>query len=150
MMGFWWLANHLQRWGSTLGGVGLGEARRLQRRRASLPPGARPYAEPVSIYVTALAFDGDDQPAPIVYRGSHVLPADDDQRGGAVLLCQIPGHISRDGRDDLNDPDGAVWPYLRLSVHTDGHAAAVLDRRQVEQLHTFLGEWLEHADRQAS
>lgn len=32
---------------------------------------------------------------PLVYRGSHVLPKDDDQRGGFVMVCSIPNHIQR-------------------------------------------------------
>lgn len=77
--------------------------------------------------------------SPIVYRGSHILPADTDQRGGVLQLAEIPSYITRDGRDD--GPDDAVtpWPYLRLSI---GQEDTVLDERLVEALHGALGEWL--------
>ncbi|MFY1686383.1 hypothetical protein [Plantactinospora sp. WMMB782] len=104
----------------------------------------------MSIYATALPLDGDEQPAPIVYQGSHVLPADGDARDGVLLLCQIPGHISLNGRDSPDD-ERTVWPWLRLSLHgPGGDATVVLDREQVERIHAYLGEWLSAARSAAS
>jgi hypothetical protein len=111
----------------------------------------------VSIYATALAFDGDDLPAPIVYQRSHVLLSDGDARDGSLLLCQIPGFVSRGDRvlcgdgDQCPKPDTVccdrVWPYLRLSLHgPGGDATVVLDRAQVREIHAYLGRWLEQAD----
>lgn len=85
--------------------------------------------------------------APIVYQGSHVLPSDDDERGGHVDIAAIPGHIDRAGRPPTN-PDDEFTPYhpwLRLSVWevVEGSATVVLDRRGVELLYRTLGEWLE-------
>jgi hypothetical protein len=76
--------------------------------------------------------------APIVYRGSHILPADTDGRGGHVSVAGIPGFITRDGRDDRPDDD-APWPYLRVSV---GQEDAVLDEGQVCGLRDALSSWL--------
>lgn len=92
--------------------------------------------------------------APIVYEGSHVLPADTDRRGGGVDVASIPGFIERDGRDQP-DEDGH-HPWLRLSVDNvesleqwhgkpyvrAGRAVVVLDARHVARLHKYLGEWL--------
>lgn len=81
--------------------------------------------------------------APIVYRGSHVLPADGDERGGHVSVASIPGFITRDGRDD--QPDGAApYPWLLMSVGQEG---AVLDEGQVRGMRDALSGWLEaHTD----
>ncbi len=120
----------------------------------------RPYAGRVSIYATAVALDGVEEPAPIVYQGSHVLPSDDDARDGSLLLCQIPGFISRTDRvlcgddEQCGKPDSVccdrVWPYLRLSLHAEGDATVVLDHAQVQQIHAYLGRWLDHADPKAA
>lgn len=81
--------------------------------------------------------------APIVYRGSHVLPsAASDPRGGSVDLALIPGHITRNGRDDGPD-DGAPWPYLRLGVNGE---TVVLDRAGVALVHRTLSRWLDDTD----
>lgn len=91
--------------------------------------------------------------APLIYRGSHVLPSDDDPRGGSVDLACIPDHITRDGRDDA--PEGALKDWLRLSVHehgdtpgepTPGDASVVLTRPQVERLRDELTWWLEREE----
>lgn len=76
--------------------------------------------------------------APIAYQGSHVLPDEDDQRGGYVGLALVPSHITRDGRDDQPD-DGQPYPFVRLSV---GQEDAVLDEQQAAAMHQALGEWL--------
>jgi hypothetical protein len=75
--------------------------------------------------------------APIIYQGSHVLPSDDDSRGGQVHLASIPDHITRDGRDDA--PEGSKKQFLRLSVND---ATIVLTKRQAQRLHDSIGEWL--------
>jgi hypothetical protein len=89
---------------------------------------------------------------PWLYRGSHVLPAKSDPRGGDVSLAYIPDHITRDGRDD-----GKEGPkdWMRLSVYEPAHAmdgypdkemqdaTVVLNRSQVEALRDALTEWLE-------
>lgn len=91
--------------------------------------------------VWATIFDLEDDP-PYVYRGSHILPHEDDERVDAdlaVQLAQIPSHITRDGRDDQPE-DGTPWPWLRLSL---GMEDAVLDRGQVAKFYASLGAWLE-------
>ena len=77
--------------------------------------------------------------APIVYQGSHVLPSSTDERGGRVDIASIPGHITRDGRDDGPDED-VPWAFLRLGVNEE---TVVLDRAGVELVHRTLGVWLE-------
>lgn len=84
--------------------------------------------------------------APIVYQGSHILPAATDPRGSSVSLAEVPGHITRDGRDDGPEDETGVWPWLRLSV---GQADVVLDEQLVVSLHQALGEWLEARRAQA-
>lgn len=100
-----------------------------------------------------------DIDAPIVYQGSHVLPSDEDRRGGGIDVAAIPDHITRDGRDDA--PEGALKDWLRLSVDSEdsderhegkvyqpgGRAVVVLTRPQVERLRDTLTEWL---DREAA
>lgn len=110
----------------------------------------------MSIYASYLDFDGDDQPAPIIYRGSHILPSDTDPRGGLLMLGLIPSHINHGG-DDGPDDD-APRPWLRLSVAarivTDLDARpwelvgtaprmqdVVLDATQVRELRDALTAW---------
>lgn len=79
---------------------------------------------------------------PILYRGSHVLPSDDDPRHGSVYVCAIPGFIEREGRpavDGETEAEDRVHPWLRLSV---GAETAVLDRALVVRMHETLGGWL--------
>lgn len=83
-------------------------------------------------------FDLEDNP-PYAYQGSHVLPSEADARDGVVQLAEIPSHITRDGRDD-QPADGALWPWLRLSVNQED---AVLDRAQVQGMWESMGAWLE-------
>jgi hypothetical protein len=91
----------------------------------------------VSIWATV--FDLEENP-PYAYQGSHVLPGPEDARdeGWSVQVAQVPSHITRDGRDDQPE-DGAPWPWLRLSMHSED---TVLDRGQVADLHAVLGAWL--------
>jgi hypothetical protein len=106
----------------------------------------------VSVYGSFCTFDVDepDRRAPMLYRGSHVLPSMDDTRGGSFDLGLIPGHITRDGHDD-GDEDGAVWPFLRVGMRGSEEEpdTLVFDVEQVEQLHADLGWWLAHVDRRA-
>ena len=127
----------------------------------------------MSIWSTIFALDGDDhadgcavivplspgvttldrtrpctcgQPdAPIRYQGSHVLPAEQDPRGGTVDLAAIPPWITHDARDDAPD-DGQPWPWLRLSVWQED---AVLDEQQASRLRAALTEWLNNRRPQA-
>lgn len=98
----------------------------------------------------------DDLDAPIVYEGSHVLPSDDDRRGGCVDLAVIPPHIERGGCDDAPREDGRVFPWLRLGVSAEpseleyegkpytpgGHVTVILTRSQVTRLRDSLDDWL--------
>jgi hypothetical protein len=101
----------------------------------------------VSIYASIPGIDGDAPCGPPwIYLGSHILPADDDARGGSVGLALIPSHITRDGRDDQPD-DSRPWPWLRLSVDVpDGHAAAVLNPDQARRLARLLTDWADDAE----
>jgi len=89
--------------------------------------------------IWATIFDLEENP-PYAYQGSHVLPSEEDARdeGWSVQVAEVPSHITRDGRDDRPE-DGAPWPWLRLSMHSED---AVLDRGQVADLHAALGAWL--------
>ena len=75
---------------------------------------------------------------PYRYRGSHILPAPDDPRGGSVQLAEVPSHITRDGRDDV-PADDTPWPWLRLST-TDPDT--ILNPPQARQLADALTGWL--------
>ena len=79
--------------------------------------------------------------APIIYQGSHIVPADTDPRGGTIDIAGIPGHITRPGLPPTNTDDETLpWhPWLRLGVNSE---TVVLDRRGVELVHRELGEWL--------
>lgn len=101
-------------------------------------------------------------PAPIIYKGSHVNPADDDPRGGSVDVAAIPNFLhpkvrqhrgeTPDGDEDMRFP----VEFLRLSVSEDpathhygqeGYATVVLDRAQVEKMRDTLTGWLENEER---
>jgi len=84
----------------------------------------------------------EDLDAPIIYQGSHVLPKDDDPRGGSVGLALIPSHITRDGRDDKTE-DEAPWPWLRLDVN---HETVILTLEQAKRLRAALGEWVDDVE----
>lgn len=90
----------------------------------------------------------DELDAPIIYQGSHILPSDDDPRGGAVDTGWIPDHIERDGRDDGRE---GPKPWLRLGVTQAssgdadaGRATVVLTREQVKRLRDDLSSWLDY------
>lgn len=87
--------------------------------------------------------------APIVYKGSHILPSMDDERGGWIDLALIPGFITRTGRED-EQPDNdehedypAAWPYLRFGVNG---TTVVLDKAGVQQVADTLAYWLSRVE----
>lgn len=84
--------------------------------------------------------------APLRYQGSHILPSDDDERGGEFDLALIPGHIERlPDRPALNDGYGPPWPYLRfgLSDADGGDATVILRPAQARQIRDTLTAWLD-------
>ncbi len=86
---------------------------------------------------------------PIVYRGSHVLPSDDDARGGSLGCAEIAGCITRDGRDDGPEDEDQPWPFLRVTMRAEDAADCqdvVLDRRLVLSLRDYLSDWLAATD----
>ena len=96
----------------------------------------------MSIYGSWFDLD-EDLPgvqAPIIYQASHIMPSDDDPRGGSVDVAGIGGFITRDGRALCDDYGRLVWPWLRLSVNDE---TVILDRAQVAGMHEKLGEWLD-------
>jgi hypothetical protein len=83
--------------------------------------------------------------APLLYQGSHVLPSDDDPKGGCIEIASIPDHITREGRDDA--PEGALKDWLRFGVYTaEDDVTLVLTRRHVEFLRDQLTGWLERGN----
>ena len=82
--------------------------------------------------------------SPIRYRGSHVLPSGDDERGGELSLAEVPGHVTRDGRDDGPEDGVTPWPFVRLSL---GVEDAVLDEALARSLRDALDGWLEQRER---
>lgn len=98
----------------------------------------------MSIYGTDLAFGGfdDTDPAPLVYRGSHVLPEDDGERGGELQFASIGGFVGDGTREplDLDCNSDELWPWLRVSTARDD---VVLDLPQIRALHSYLGGALE-------
>lgn len=100
----------------------------------------------MSIYASIDGVD-DEEPvgAPWIYQGSHILPAEDDPRGGNIGLALIPSHITRDGRDDQPE-DGTPWPWLRLSVYTDNDdPTVILSPAQARHLAERLNRWADSA-----
>lgn len=96
--------------------------------------------------------------APLVYEGSHVLPADSDPRGGSLDVAAIPDFIEREERDDAQGEGLKDW--LRLTVSSvpsrerykgkpyvsGGHATLVLTRSHVEELRDTLSAWLDREE----
>lgn len=76
---------------------------------------------------------------PIVYQGSHIFPSDDDPRDGVLLLCTIPGFLTREGYDDEHEHGETVQPWLRLTLNEE---CVLLDLKQVNEIHETLGDWL--------
>lgn len=96
----------------------------------------------MSIYASLPGID-DEAPCgpPWIYQGSHILPADDNPRGGSVGLALIPSHITRNGRDDQPE-DGTPWPWLRLSIDVaDDDPAVLLNPAQARYLAGLLTDW---------
>jgi WhiB family redox-sensing transcriptional regulator len=108
----------------------------------------------VSIFASSFDLSRDDHadgPAPITYRGSHILPSDQDLRAGRLDLAHIPGFIDRTDRPALHDGeegDFPAHPWLRMRLEsTDSddpteerrYADVLLDREQVAALHAYLG-----------
>lgn len=94
--------------------------------------------------------------SPYVYRGSHVVPADGDPRGGSLGVAAIPNHCHPDAdRSPDRDEDDVSHrvDFLRLDLTEDpttyryewhnGDATVVLDRRQVTVLRDTLNRWLD-------
>lgn len=100
----------------------------------------------MSIYASIDGIDEDEfVGAPWVYQGSHILPTDDDPRGGEVSLALIPSHITRDGRDD-QPADGTPWPWLRLNLDVPGDDPTVLlNPAQARHLADHLNRWADRA-----
>jgi hypothetical protein len=94
--------------------------------------------------------------APIIYRGSHVSPSEDDPRGGSVDFAAIPNFCHPSVRGTDTD-DGPPVEFARLSVVEDpstygheqavGSANVILERAQVKRLRDTLTQWLESKDR---
>lgn len=111
---------------------------------ASWPAPCEDHPSTCAVYVETSpgVFDWSGKPcdcglvdAPIVYQGSHVMPSDDDPRGGGVDIASIPAFV-RNGAD----PDAEGWlPWLRFGIN---EGVVILDRRGVELVHRSLGEWL--------
>ncbi|MDX2550154.1 hypothetical protein [Streptomyces stelliscabiei] len=106
----------------------------------------------MSIYgsIEGIGADGDPEHLgqPWLYQGSHILPAEDDPRAGSVGLALIPGHITRDGRDDQPD-DRQPWPWLRLSLDVQpDDPAVVLNPAQARHLAEQLAAWADQAEGQ--
>lgn len=106
----------------------------------------------MSIYgsIEGLGADGDPEHLgpPWAYQGSHILPTEDDPRTGSVGLALIPGHITRDGRDDQPD-DWQPWPWLRLSIDTQpDDPAVILNPAQARHLAEVLAAWADQAEGQ--
>lgn len=101
----------------------------------------------MSIYASMPGVD-DEEPCgpPWVYQGSHILPSEDDPRGGTIDLAHIPSHITRDGRDDQPEDD-KPWPWLRLGVVEDGVVIdVVINPAQARHLADQLTGWADWAE----
>jgi hypothetical protein len=116
----------------------------------------------VSIYASWLLLAGGDTdadgPAPLIYRGSHISPADDGGRDGWVEVAAIPNHchpaIRGKPSGELTHEVILAHPveFLRLSLGegeaTDApQVTVVLDRSQVEHLQVTLTTWLDTSGR---
>lgn len=81
--------------------------------------------------------------APIIYQGSHVLPSEEDKRGGTVDLALIPEHVRfwRDNPDaDVKDePEEHPEPFLRFGVND---STVILTKEHVKQIVDELTWWL--------
>lgn len=98
----------------------------------------------MSVYITILSIDGDENDpdnttgAPYVYKGSHILPTADSERGGWMDVAGIPAFCGA---------NGGLVDYLRVSMSAtvtgdDPEVDVLLDRPQVEALRDTLTLWL--------
>ncbi|MFD9564395.1 hypothetical protein [Streptomyces sp. NPDC059994] len=106
----------------------------------------------MSIYATIEGLGGDGDPedlgAPWIYQGSHILPDEDDRRGGVIGLALIPSHITRDGRDDQPNDD-TPWPWLRLHIDSrSDDPAVVINPAQARRIGQQLVAWADETDPQ--
>ena len=103
----------------------------------------------MSIYASVDGISDDDDPAigpPWRYLGSHILPAEEDPRGGSIGLAAIPSHITRNGRDDQPE-DGTPWPWLRLSLDDCGpDPCVILNPALARHLAAQLNDWADDAE----
>lgn len=101
----------------------------------------------MSIWCSDLGFDDEfELPAPLIYQGSHVLPDENDPRGGSFDLAHVPGFIGPEGAH-VDDPDETCQPFLRVALHgwDDVRSTVVLDGEQVHRLRDELTVWLARA-----
>lgn len=104
----------------------------------------------MSIYATIAGIEHHEPCGePWLYRGSHILPAEDDPRGGEIGLALIPSHITRDGRDDQPE-EGRPHPWLRVSPDDEADGAVLINPEQARYLAKQLTEWADHADGRSS
>lgn len=90
--------------------------------------------------------------SPRPYRGSHILPAENDERRGQVEVGAIPLHV-RQGREGIPEEERdmeTMLPYLRLTASPRTlpdfeQETVVLDREQVTELRDALSRWLREA-----
>jgi hypothetical protein len=88
---------------------------------------------------------GGNEP-PLIYRGSHVNPADDDPRGGFVMVCVIPDYchpdtyVQQDGRTVHDETKAKPVEYLRLSVreHETTYGRPTDNKKTVERVATAI------------
>ncbi|WP_093803963.1 hypothetical protein [Streptomyces sp. Wb2n-11] len=103
----------------------------------------------MSVYGSIPGVDAEEECGPPwVYLGSHILPADEDPRGGQITLAEIPSHITRDGRDDQPE-DGVPWPWLRVSVDPDDRTCEptiLLNPKQARHLADQLTAWADSTE----
>lgn len=106
----------------------------------------------MSIYASIEGIGGDGDPEdlgqPWIYQGSHVLPDEDDPRGGSIGLALIPSHITRDGRDDAPEA-GQPWPWLRLSLDMlpdPSDPTVLISPAQARHIGATLTAWADDTD----
>ena len=77
---------------------------------------------------------------PLKYEGSHILPSQLSKREGDFGFAGIPGHITRNGRDNGKK---RWWPWLRFHLNRN---TVILTKKQVGQLRDALNVWLNEQD----
>ncbi|GGS41361.1 hypothetical protein F2B00_22200 [Streptomyces parvus] len=102
----------------------------------------------MSIYASIPGIDPEAPCGPPwIYQGSHILPDEEDPRGGEIGLALIPSHITRDGRDDQPD-DMKPWPWLRIHITMTGDPTAIINPAQARRLAAQLIDWADQADQE--